>query len=264
MPQSKQVREPDALFKFGRSRLPITFDAHLATRQLDDWVKYKGEALLNISEPGRYVFSATIQASKSDIHCGGYFKVGSNVVIELGDEVGDKPSTELAGGQNKSLSNGMTLSSGNYDASFLIACWVSWGFSASRMDESTRPSWQATSFDLQVRGPSDDVLRPFGAKELFYLVREKKASSATVEPNSAPDAVPVEPPGKGSKRLVNVPVNVRSKPDVTGAAVRKLVPGDQVVVLDAVAGGQWVSIEVGGQFIGFVKTTALLANSQEL
>lgn len=263
LPYQESNREPDTLFRFPAPKLPISFDDHLSTRQMDDFVKYRGEALLNISEPGRYVFAASVQAPKDyDARCGGYVKIGKNVIIDLGNETDRNNSTRVSREQNRLFTGGITLEPGNYDLSFLSACLL-WGRDPP-FDSQERQNWHSISFDLQIRGPADEVLRPFGAKELFYLVREKKASSATVEPNSAPDAVPVEPPGKGSKRLVNLPVNVRNKPDVTGAAVRKLVPGDQIVVLDHAAGGQWVSVEVDGQFIGFVKTTALLANSQEL
>ncbi len=67
VPFIKDVAEPDPMFRFSASKLPIRFDAHLSSRKFDDWVRYWGEGKLNVYEPGRYVFQIDLtNAPKSE------------------------------------------------------------------------------------------------------------------------------------------------------------------------------------------------------
>lgn len=57
LPYSRDATPPDALFRFPAPKTPLRFDAHLATRRIDNWVSYRGEAKLNVTVPGRYVIN---------------------------------------------------------------------------------------------------------------------------------------------------------------------------------------------------------------
>lgn len=94
LPYVENVREPDPLFLFSQSKLPMNFGAHLATRSVDDWVKYKAEAKFNVYEAGRHVLLVEIKApAETTARCGGYLKIGENVVVDLKEGVGGSSRT---------------------------------------------------------------------------------------------------------------------------------------------------------------------------
>lgn len=195
LPDAKGQREPDALFRFSKQSLPISFNAHLKTKGIDDWVKYRGEAQLQIYEPGRHVFSVEIAAPATrDLYCGGYLKIGTTVVIDLGNEMSNwNDTTRAPDKETKTVSAGLALETGNYDITFLAACYNRCTVSGN---EGCRDAWHGSTFDIQVRGPSDDAPRPFTSKEIIRWVRAKPSVTAV-------DSAPAKP--------------AKDKPATTGA-----------------------------------------------
>ncbi len=274
VPFDRSVAEPDALFRFSRPSMPVKFGNHLDTRRIQNWVRYRGEAKLNIHESGRHVFALDIQnGNYHSTRCRGYFRVNKSEVFRFGSrDNGEGSDVSVQRGQSTTVSGGMTLDVGNYDALLFVSCFPNCGDT----DQECWRAWHNTAFDLQMRGPSDNAPRPFARNEVFYWVRDtqpaptaqpaqKRSESPARVGGPTPGttgSLPVATPAVGSKRLVNSSLNVRVSPSGGVQVAAKLRPGEQIVVVQHVALGEWVLVSKDGRNLGYVKTTALLLNTQ--
>ncbi len=173
LPHIENVSEPDPLFRFSQSKLPVTFSAHQATRRVEDWVRYIAEAKLNIYVPGKHVFIVDITlGSMVYAICEGQFLLNGKPILTFRENID--------GGKNRTISAGHALEVGNYDARFSVECRDGNGRTATS-------GWAKTSIDIQIRGPNDETPRPLAANEIFHFVKDKPviarpASSETKKP----------------------------------------------------------------------------------
>lgn len=262
LPVDERNREPDALFRFRQPKMPINFKSHLATRKIDDYVKYRAEALLNIEHAGRYVFSFEATAPRDRAFCAGYMRIGKSTVIDWGREFDHKRGAlRIEARESATASGAITLEQGNYDVVLLIACWDVGGFSSY---SSVKERWRDIKADVQVRGPHDDVLRPFAAKELFHWVKAPErqgSSSGAVAGSVSTAALRIAAPSKGTIKTLTSTINVRTMPTINSDLAAKLMAGSSVLITDHVKGGEWVAVSDGSDALGYIKTSVLVANS---
>jgi hypothetical protein len=176
----------------------------LAAKKTDVWVKYRGEAKFNAYEGGRYVFQIDVVPPKLsqrniDVNCAVDFLVSGESVIT-------QPQSgfyNFRDGQTSTISGGKDLEPANYDVTFIVGCqntshpiWAGLlGLGNLDALDYNRESFLKTEIDISVRGPTDDVARRFGARELFTLVKVEAASPAQ-KPKA--DARQPTPPGPKS------------------------------------------------------------------
>lgn len=202
IPFDKGNPKPDPLFRFRAEKFPLKFNAHLATRKVNNWVKYLGEAKFNAYESGRYIFQIDmIAASNQESYCVPKFGIDGKPLIALEKD----HRFDINQGEIETASGGIDLSQGNYDVEFEVAC-----ISGNRLDQgylgignSLRndfPSWQESGFSVLVRGPNDDVARPFASKELFTLVKAEPA--ATPQKSKAETKSSAQPSTKSADKAL--------------------------------------------------------------
>jgi hypothetical protein len=274
IPYEEGNPSPDALFQFTAPKLPLKFNAHLATKNTDNWVRYRGEAKLNVYEAGRHVFLVDIAVPRGpDASCSVALSIGGKDVVSTPEK-----SVHVVKDQTTlTVSGGLDMAVGNYDATFSMACQTNGGQSnAGYLGRGNnfynqKEEWLGTSFNIQVRGPSDSVPRAFEPTELFHYVRQRASApgpAGAVDRAAAGDAVETastEPPQlvrtSGVRTIVSE-VNVRSKPSTAASLATRLEPGMQVRLVARTSDEEWHQVAVGDRVVGFVKTTALAANSR--
>jgi hypothetical protein len=271
IPYEESNPSPDALFQFTAPKLPLKFNAHLATKNTDNWVRYRGEAKLNVYEAGRHVFLFDVAnaASRPSLYCVLEIGINGKKVIATPE----KAISEINGNDTKTLSGGIDLAVGNYDITFEAGCQSGGALFIRRgsNDYNHRDAWLNSSVNIQVRGPTDSVPRAFEPTELFHYVRQRASApgpAGAVDRAAAGDPVETastEPPQlvrtSGVRTIVSE-VNVRSKPSTAASLATRLEPGMQVRLVARTSDEEWHQVAVGDRVVGFVKTTALAANSR--
>lgn len=262
---------PDVLFQFKAAKMPVRFGAHLATKNMENWVRYRGEAKLNVFEAGRHVFQIDITAARNMLGCVVGFEVGGKSAISTESKTYYKVQNETT----RTISGGLDLAVGNYDATISVGCQANGGnpgyLGIGNDFYHNRDQWLNSTFNIQVRGPSDSVPRAFEPTELFHYVRQRAsapgaggaadraAASGSVETASTEPRQLVRATGV---RTIVSEVNVRAKPSTSALLAARLEPGMQVRLVAKTSDEQWHQVAVGDRVVGFVKTTALAANSQ--